>query len=60
MVLRILNLEGHGNCIIGSKGTSTFFVNAFFFLIWNQSTVDNREVSRGRSVAKAEKSQKVQ
>ena len=53
MVLRILNLGGHTNCIIGSKGTiilTMFFVHDYlgFFWIWNQYTMDNGGVSRGR------------
>ena len=56
MVLRILNLEGHQNCMIGSKVTTiltSFFVHDYLglFWIWNQSTMDNGGVSRGRSVA---------
>ena len=56
MVLRILNLGGHQNCMIGSKVTTilaTFFVHDYLglFWFWNQSTVDNGGVSRGRSMA---------
>ena len=57
MVLRILNLEGHNNCMIGSKGTNIFTMffspwwTRFFCLFWNQSTENNGGVSRGRSVA---------
>ena len=54
--LWILNLEGHPNWMIGSKVTpfvATFFVHdqLWIFWIWNQSTVDNGGVSRGRSLA---------
>ena len=56
VVLRIPNLEGHQNCMIGSKLTTiftTFFVHDYlgFFWICNQSTLDNGGASRGRSVA---------
>ena len=55
MVLRILSLEGHQNCTIGSKVTTIltmFFVHDYLGLFWNwnQSTVDNGGVSRGWSV----------
>ena len=56
MGLRILNLEGHQNCMIGSKVMTIlamFFVHdeLGLFWIWNQSTVNNGGISRGRSVA---------
>ena len=55
MVLRILNLEGHQNYIIGSKVTTMYFIHDLFrpFLDMEpvQSSVDNRGVSRGMSVA---------
>ena len=59
-ILRIMNLKGHPNWIIGSKVMmffKTFFTMFFihdklgFFYIWNQSAVDNGGGSRGRSVA---------
>ena len=55
MVLRIIKLEGHQNCMIGSKVTTIltmFFVcDLLGFCTWNQSTVDNGGVSSGRSLA---------
>ena len=56
MGLRILNLEGQLNCMMGLKVTSilaTFLsmIILGFFWIWNMSTVDNGGVSMGRSVA---------
>ena len=53
-VLRILNLEGHKNCMIGLNVTTIlpiFFLHHLLGLYWilNQSTVDNWGVSRGRS-----------
>ena len=56
MVLRILNIEGHQNCKIGSKvkTVSTMFfiqINLDFFWILNQCIVDYVGVSKGWSVA---------
>ena len=47
-VLRILKLERHPNCIIGSKVTTTLWLFViFFFKFRKESTVDNGGVSRG-------------
>ena len=52
MVLKIFNIEGHQNCIIVSQVTIFLsMINKGLFWLWNQSTVDNRGVSRVRSVA---------
>ena len=52
LALRMLNLEGHPNCMTVTKVMTIltmFFVLfiSFFFLIWNQSrtTVDNGKIS---------------
>ena len=52
MVLRILNLEEHQNCMIGSKVTT--ILPMFFILLFRPSESRDAEgFSRGRSVAVA-------
>ena len=52
MVQKILNLEGNKNCILLSKVKKVFVHDlSELFWIWNQSTVDNGGVGRGRFVA---------